>query len=82
MKIRTVKPFAPLKLHIIAEDGRQGIFDLTPYLKYEVFVPLQNPQKTFAQITNGGYFVEWECGVDLSSNTIEAYWEIKKPHFN
>ena len=37
MKIQTVKPFAPLKLHIIAEDGRQGIFDLTPYLKYEVF---------------------------------------------
>ena len=50
MKIQTVKPFAPLKLHIIAEDGQQGIFDLTPYLKYEVFVPLQNPQ-TFAQIT-------------------------------
>jgi hypothetical protein len=72
MKIQTVKPFTPLKLHIIAEDGRQGIFDLTPYLKYEVFVPLQNPQ-TFAQITNGGYFIEWECGADLSADTIEAH---------
>jgi len=26
MKIQTVKPFAPLKLHIIAEDGRQHLW--------------------------------------------------------
>jgi hypothetical protein len=24
------------------------------------------------KITNGGYFVEWECGADLSADTIEA----------
>jgi hypothetical protein len=23
-----------------------------------------------------GYFVEWECGVDLSADTIDARWKI------
>jgi hypothetical protein len=24
------------------------------------------------KIRNGGYFVKWECGADLSADTIEA----------
>jgi hypothetical protein len=24
------------------------------------------------KISNGGYFVEWNCGADLSADTIEA----------
>ena len=27
------------------------------------------------QITNGGYFIEWDCGADLSVDTIEAKWD-------
>ncbi|WP_280938426.1 hypothetical protein [Thioflexithrix psekupsensis] len=23
-----------------------------------------------------GYFVEWECGADLSADTIEAHWQL------
>jgi hypothetical protein len=28
------------------------------------------------KIKNGRYFVEWDCGADLSSDTIEAQLEI------
>jgi len=26
------------------------------------------------KVINGGYFTEWECGADLSADTIEAQW--------
>jgi hypothetical protein len=26
----------------------------------------------FMKVNNGGYFVEWQCGADLSADTIEA----------
>ena len=56
---------------VIANDGRIGQFDLRPYLQYEAFEKL-NDITEFMKIRNGGYFVEWECGADLSADTIEA----------
>jgi len=29
------------------------------------------------KVTHGGYFVEWECGADLSADTIEAKMKIE-----
>ena len=58
-------------LSIVAEDGRTGEFDVSPYLHYEVFEPLKDPAE-FANVFNGQYFVEWECGADLSADTIES----------
>jgi hypothetical protein len=37
----------------------------------------------FQRVRNGGYFIEWECGADLSVDTIEAHWRLlplPKPH--
>ncbi len=62
-------------LSIIADDGRIGCFDVGPYLEYEAFNPLRDPSE-FSKITNGGYFIEWDCGADLSTDTIEAQWHI------
>jgi hypothetical protein len=62
-------------LSIVADDGRIGHFDVSPYLEYEAFDPLRDPSE-FSKITNGGYFVEWDCGADLSADTIEAKWNI------
>jgi hypothetical protein len=45
------------------------------YLKYEAFEDLRDPNE-FMKISNGGYFVEWDCGADLSVNTIEAQWQV------
>lgn len=28
------------------------------------------------KVANGGYFVEWNCGVDMSADTIEAHWKV------
>jgi len=55
----------------VAEDGRTGLFDVRPYLKSEAFEPLKD-WHAFSCVRNGGYFVEWQCGADLSADTIEA----------
>ncbi len=37
-------------------------------LDYEAFEKLRNPDE-FMKVRNGGYFIEWECGADLSADT-------------
>ena len=72
MMIREITPQSNFVLHIIGENGESGLFDITPYLESEAFRPLKNPEE-FRKIHNGKYFLEWECGADLSSDTIEAH---------
>lgn len=62
-------------LSIVSDDGRVGNFDVRPYLEYEAFNELRDP-KEFMKVFNGGYFVEWESGADLSADTIEAGWQV------
>jgi hypothetical protein len=59
----------------VADDGRIGKFHISPYLEYETFEALRDHSE-FLKIFNGGYFVEWDCGADLSADTIEAKWQI------
>ncbi len=73
MRITEISPQKNWILTVVADDGRVGHFDISPYLDYEAFEPLKKPAE-FAKIVNGGYFVEWECGADLSADTIEAHW--------
>jgi hypothetical protein len=75
VRITEVRPQPNWILSIIADDGRAGTFDVSPYLGYEAFGDLRNPSE-FVKVTNGGYFVEWECGADLSVDTIEARWQV------
>ena len=72
MRIIEVKPKSDYMLQIITDDGRTGFFDVSPYLKFEAFNDLKN-QDAFTKIMNGGYFIEWDCGADLSADTIEAH---------
>ena len=74
MKIRELHPQPNWILRIVAEDGRVGNFDVRPYLGYEAFKDLRDSNE-FLKVFNGGYFVEWECGADLSTDTIEAHWQ-------
>ena len=62
-------------LSIPAEDGRIGHFDVSPYLGYEAFEDLRDHNE-FLKVFNGGYFVEWDRGADLSADTIEARWNV------
>jgi hypothetical protein len=73
MTIQDITPYPDYTLRIVAHDGRVGVFDVTPYLHYEAFTALHN-QDDFMDISNGGYFIEWACGADLSADTIEARW--------
>jgi len=75
MRIAEVKPNKNYTLQIISEDGDIGIFDVSPYLEFEAFSDLKD-QEAFQRIINGGYFVEWDCGADLSADTIEAHLKI------
>jgi len=71
MRIAELAAHTDWTFSIIAEDGRTGRFDLRPYLQYEAFEEL-NDIAEFMKIKNGRYFVEWECGADISADTIEA----------
>lgn len=75
MRVRQVEAMEYLLLRIAAEDGRVGCLDMNPYLHYEAFSPLNDPAE-FTRVSNGGYFIEWACGADLSADTIEARWQL------
>lgn len=74
MKIASVTSREDSTLHVITEDGRVGAFDVRPYLESPAFLPLKD-RAEFSQVRNGGYYIEWRCGADLSADTIEARWE-------
>jgi len=71
MRINAVRALPNHTLEITADDGSVECFDVEPYLAYEAFRPLNNREE-FAKVSTGGYFIEWECGADLSADTIEA----------
>lgn len=77
MRIAQVTPQPDWVLSIAATDGRTGSFDVKPYLHFEAFGDLKNPEE-FRKVSNGGYFVEWACGADLSADTIEAHWHVSR----
>jgi len=72
MIIQNVEVRNNYTLQIVTDDGRTGIFDVKPYLEFEAFTELKK-QEAFSKIINGGYFVEWDCGADLSADTVEAH---------
>jgi len=74
MIMKDVYPNPDYTLRIVSHDGRSGIFDVTPYLQYDAFAALKHDHE-FMRVSNGGYFIEWACGADLSADTIEAYWK-------
>lgn len=75
MNITEVIPQDDYVLYVKAEDGKTGFFDVKPYLNSEAFEPLKDKQ-LFVRLHNGGYFVEWDCGADISVDTILARWSV------
>jgi hypothetical protein len=79
MMISEVIPQDDYLLYIKTEDGQSGFFDVKPYLDAEAFAPLLEKQE-FKRIYNGKYFIEWDCGADLSADTIQARWQASVSH--
>lgn len=73
MNIIEIIPKDNYLLYIKVEDGRTGLFDVSPYLDSEAFAPLKD-RNEFVRIHNGKYFIEWDCGADLSADTIQTRW--------
>ncbi len=63
MIIAKIEPKADYQLCIFAQDGRVGLFDVSPYLTSEAFIALKD-EDNFMKIHNGKYFIEWDCGAD------------------
>ncbi len=78
MRIANIVPHEGYVLFVTAEDGQTGLFDVTPYLGSEVFAPLKDKNE-FQRIFNGRYFIAWDCGADLSADTIAARWRKTAP---
>ena len=78
MRIAAVVPIADHFLFVETVEGATGVFDLKPYLGGEAFAPLQDHAE-FSAVHNGGYFLEWSCGADLSADTIEAHLQTTPP---
>jgi hypothetical protein len=74
MNIVEIIPQDNYMLYVKSDDGKTGLFDVKPYLDSEVFSPLKDKTE-FERLHNGKYFIEWDCGADLSADTIQARWE-------
>jgi hypothetical protein len=74
MRIAAVNAGERHTLTVEADDGRRGRFDVAPYLACEAFSGLRDGDE-FNKVRNGVYYVEWDCGADLSADTIEARWQ-------
>ncbi len=77
--IAEVVPRKDYMLYIKSEDGQAGLFDMKAYLDAEAFAPLRDEDE-FRRLRNGRYFIEWECGADLSADTIYARWKPLSGH--
>ncbi len=77
MIISEVKANSDHTLIITLTTGDVGVFDVKPYLSLEAFAELNNPE-SFLKIFNGGYFIEWQCGADLSADTIVSKLQIRR----
>ena len=78
MILNEVIPLDDHLLFVASQDGTEGVFDITPYLSCEAFTPLKDYAE-FSSVHNGGYFVEWPCGADLSADTIKAHMKSPSP---
>jgi len=72
LRIKQIKPEFGFRLRVTFDDGKTGVFDVAPYLECDAFHPLKK-QAEFQRVRNGGYFVEWACGADLSADTLAAH---------
>jgi hypothetical protein len=75
-QLREIEPKPDWSFQVVFTDGTKGVFDVeNPYLNDEAFEGLKDINE-FMKVHNGGYYIEWECGADLSSDTLRAKLKI------
>lgn len=68
LTITQIVPNKDWTLDVTFADGSRRIFDVKPLLENEAFEELKDIG-LFHRVRNGGYFVEWPTGADLSADT-------------
>lgn len=69
--VKQVRPMEDYTLYVEMEDGREGVFDLKPYLKQGVFRELQD-KAYFAQVDVVLGAVTWPNEQDIAPETLLA----------
>lgn len=69
--VKTVQPLDDYRIFVKLEDGREGIFDLKPYLNHGVFRELQD-KTYFSQVDIVFGAVTWPHEQDIAPETLVA----------
>jgi Protein of unknown function (DUF2442) len=69
--VLSVTPLSDYRLYVEIADGRQGIFDVKPYLDHGVFRELRNPDY-FKQVGVVLGAVTWPHEQDIAPETLVA----------
>jgi hypothetical protein len=72
-----VKPLADYRLYVEIEDGRKGVFDMTPYLNLGVFKELQEIHY-FNQVGIVHGTVTWPHEQDVAPESLLAGLEVQE----
>ena len=74
--VKAVRPLADFCIEVTLQDGRQGVFDMKPYLDFGVFRELRSPAY-FKQVGVQHGAVTWPHEQDIAPETLlaEMHWE-------
>ena len=64
-------------LHIVFENGEQGVLDMTEHLDWRVFRRLKD-REAFRRMRVSFGTIAWDAGVDLDPEFV--YEKTKRPH--
>jgi len=68
-EVVNVKPEKDYTLHLWFTNGEEGIFDVKPYLEYEVFQALKD-EKMFNSVRPFIGTIQWANEADLCPDTV------------
>ncbi len=69
--VKTVRPLNDYRIYVEIEDGRQGVFDLKPYLDHGIFHELRDVHY-FNQVGIVFGAVTWPHEQDIAPETLLA----------
>ena len=69
--VKTVRPLPGHRIYVELEDGRRGVFDLTPYLEHGVFSELKDTGY-FQRVGIAHGAVTWPHDQDIAPETLVA----------
>ena len=64
-----VKALKSYKLEVKFEDGKKGIFDVSPYLEFVQFKELKD-ENVFNTVKIDGLSISWSNGADICPNEL------------